>query len=235
MESIDIKAIFKLLWDKIWLLVLGLVVGALAMFGYTKLMVRPTYTSSVQFYCIGVPGAVSTSEMNARGTLAETYSKLLTSDVVLSPVAELLEGDMTVGKLRGMISVSVDGETGLLSVAITSGDPQLSVATCRYVIDVAPGKLNNITEGGKLKVISDTTGTIPSGSIPYSKNVTMGAIAGLALMVVLVILIDLLDTTVSDEQRLRQRLDVPILGEIPEFEHGTSKRNRYVYSYGRRK
>ena len=230
MENMDMRALLRLLWEKALWLVLGLVVGLLLMFGYTQFLVKPTYTTQVTFYCIGVPGTVSSSELNSRSSLAVTYADVIRGDQVLDVVAEALGGDMTSGQLTRMMSTAANGETGVLTIAMTSNDPQLSVHACRYVAELAPEVLNQITGGGKLNLVDDKTDETPAPYVPMTRNVALGALGGLLVAALIVILRDVMDNTVSDAQRMRQRLDVPILGEIPEFAASAQKRG---YVYGR--
>lgn len=67
-------------------------------------------------------------------------------------------------------------------------------------------------------------------SSPNTKrNTLLGAVLLLALSCGVTILVYLLDNTVKGEEDIRQRLDLPVLGEIPSFSLGTKEVRRHAH------
>ena len=54
-------------------------------------------------------------------------------------------------------------------------------------------------------------------------NSAVGGVVGLVIAVIIVLLRSLLDNTVKSEEELKDRFDVPVLGEIPDFYESKKK------------
>ena len=86
--SLDLSELLHLFVRKLWLIVLVSVVGVLAAFGVTKLMLTPQYTSSVQLYVSSSQSEqpITLNDINTAQKLVNTYTVIVQSDTVLEKV-----------------------------------------------------------------------------------------------------------------------------------------------------
>lgn len=228
MQELDIRAIMSALWRKINWIIISTAVFALVFGGYAKLFVKSTYRSEVQIYVsnqndISNSTGASTGGLTASQQLVNTYIVILEHDSVTSKIAAQLreQGDgyvMRPGAIRSAVEMSSVGETSMLKITATTTDPNLSKAICDSYLAVAPSELKDVTEIGTIKPM----GTEAKPGVKVGPNVfksaILGALIGLVLASVLVIVLYMLDNTVTGERELKRRLDVTVLGEVPSLE-----------------
>ena len=96
-------------------------------------------------------------------------------------------------------------------------DLTLTVDVCLAMSEVAPEVLSNIMGVAYVNPIGYPE--LPSGSSSpnVSKNVILGGFFGFVLSIGLVFALKFLNNTVDDEETLRNKFGIPVLGEIPVY------------------
>ena len=165
------------------------------------------YTASLDMYVNNnredtETGNRNQNDLNASQMLVDTYTVILENDAVLSQVAADL-GHITLDELKQALRFGPVGATEVLRISAETEDPQLSADICNAVAARAPEVLQ--------------------------RNTVFGALIFLALSVIAVVLRFALDTTVKGETDVKQRLNLPVLGEIPSFsQYGIKEGTRRV-------
>ena len=202
---------------------------------YTKYAITPMYRASLSF-CIFASerqnGAVSGNEITADNRLSSTVRYLLNSQPVTKAVSEELGGKISPDGIAGMISASVQADTQIINVYVTSANPQLACDVANAVAKVAPPVVLGLVEAGKITVVN--LPKVPTN--PYTpdvaNNVTGGFILGLLLSCAVVIAIAMLDTTIWQEEDLERSFNIPVLGTVPSITNAPSNSYR-SYEYRR--
>ncbi len=186
-----------------------------------KLILTPQYRSEVSLYVTHTDSAnnLNVNDINASQKLIDTYIVILQQDEVMAQVAN--EVALTMPCTYNQVTKSDfhvrPGNTWVLQVEAETDDPELSAAICNAVAKVAPEVLTEVVGAGTAKAI----GTAKAATTPSSPNVWMnsavGGVIGLVLSIVILLLRSLLDNTIKSEEDLKERYDVPILGEIPDL------------------
>lgn len=183
-----------------------------------------TYTSSVKIYILGY-SASSQEKLEQQGkdtssggdfglssTVAGDLTSLANSSKVKSRVSEQL-GIGNIGAYN--LTVSKEKNSRMMTIKATGKNPETTAevvnATAKVCAQVAVEQLNvdavNIIEEAK-------PATSPSG--PDRKKITLaGAGVGLFLILALIILRALLDTTIKSSDELKKIADFPVLAKIP--------------------
>ncbi|MBQ4612052.1 MAG: hypothetical protein IJB26_00720 [Clostridia bacterium] len=226
MQELDVRAIVGALLSKIkWILLSTVIVAAL--FGvYVKFCVPNTYKSEVQMYVSNINDLASSNGASASGlsasqVLVNEYIVILKNDAILSQVAAQLreQGDgyvMTNSAIRNSVKMSSVDETAMLNISVTTEDPDLSKAICDAFAAVAPVQLKEVMEMGTIKSMEPAKPGVKVGP-NITKNVLIGAVIGFALACVIVLVLYMMDNTVTGERELKRRLNVTVLGEVPSL------------------
>ncbi len=225
-QELDLRAILFALLRNIKWIVIAAVIGGLIGGCYAYFLIDPTYRSEFDMYVSNrsdfntghsnnnASGNISTSQ-----SLAQEYMAVLKNDMVLDKVSENLQKQgyfLSNGAIRGATGVASVNETATLRVSVITTDPKLSQAICKAISEEAPQMLNEILEMGSVKPLAPAKIGYKTGP-SLVKYAVAGAAAGAALVCVVVILVFMLDNTVTTERDLKKRLDVVVLGEIPSF------------------
>ncbi len=222
MQKVDLQTMLKLLLAKMRWLVLCAVVGAIAFGCFAKFCMPEKYTSGVSMYVSNIAdaaqqeAAATYSNLTSSEWLVLTYTDVLKYSASLEKVLPLLSRNVTVQQLSKMVSVTGIEGTAMMRIQVTADDPVFAAEVCNALAGVAPEILQNV-ESGSVRVIGKArNGAKTSPNIPRMAG--MGLLAGLGLSALFVVLRYLLDNTVKTEADLKARLQVPVLGAIPEFE-----------------
>lgn len=250
--EIDIISILRVLWKNMKWLIFGLLVGAVALFVVTKFFMTPKYTASVSLYVnnnteTSASAPININDINASQKLVSTYVVILEHDEVLQQVADKLMDEYTDAELEEYIGLTeVNGQkvlktdtlrkvltmgavnnTEVLDIKAETGNPVFSARICNLIAEIAPEVLQRVIKAGSVEVIGEATPVFEKSSPSTRNNVIIGALVGLIICVAAVIIRFLLDNTIKGEEDIKARFDVPILGEIPDFE--TMAKGGYGY------
>ena len=220
MEYIDLKSYFnKLLKNWLVILLCG-IIGASSAFIYSKFIATPMYSSSAKMNIYDVnQGGSSISTIQVTYEMLENCLVVLKDDITYEAVAEIVNGEMgtnySAGQISRYVSYSRVGETFFFTVRVTTPDPELSAVICNAVIAVAPELIVDYVANIPISALNDAKVNYNPVSPNTSKNVVLGLLVGLILVCGVLFLVVYFDRTVSDEEKFKEKYNIPILGIIP--------------------
>lgn len=235
--EIDLKEIFYVLWSRAWIIVIAGIVAGIIAFGYTYFGVTPLYQSSTSLYVNNIninsdATGYSSTQLEAAQGLADTYIVILESRSVIEDVIEETGLPYTYGQVKSMISASAVNETEIFKVVVTHPDPVIAAEIANAIADILPGKIAGIVEGSSVRVVDYAVVATDSSYPSYKKNVVIGLAIGLVLSAGMIVLLHLLNESITSEEYLtRTYEDIPLLAVIPDSA-GTKKSKYYKSYYG---
>ena len=190
---------------------------------YTVKFITPLYQASVSVYVNNSSGNqsvdyVTSSNLDASQKLVNTYINIAKSDRVLDLVAEKLNGDYTVKKLREMLSAAQVDKTEIFRIYITSPNAEEAARVANVMAEVAPKEISALVDGSSARIIDYAKVPEQRYSPSYSKNTLLGALIGCALAVAYLTAMHLLDVRIRDDEDLTALFDLPVLGQIPDVD-----------------
>lgn len=239
--EIDIRGLLTTILNRLWVIILiGVLVGGIV-FVYTKYFVSPQYVATTKVYILSKQDpdekTLTTSDIAFASYLAKDYEGLLTTSPVLEEVQKELNLDLDVDDLEKMITVSLEEDTRIMDISVTSTDPKMAKKIADKVREVANERLKEIMDGLEpvRSVDEAELPTIPS-SPNVSRNTMMGFIAGFGISLLVVIILFILDDTIKTADDIEKRLGVSVLAAIPlKSAESSSKNSSYGYGYGESK
>lgn len=247
-SEIDVFAILKAIWRKIWLVILAAVMGGLLLFFYSTFFITPVYQASALLYVnsssisIGSGSfSISAGELSTANRLISTYSVILKSRFTLEKIvekAELGKDHISAGQLSGMISSEAVNNTEVFRVTVRASQPELCEKIANTVADVLPERISDIMDGCSMRVVDYAVKPTVKSSPDITRNTTVGVLLGVAISCVVIILIELLDDQVHGSDFLTDMFQIPILAETPTLGSDANRKRskdkgyRYYYSSG---
>lgn len=206
----------------IWVVAVTLVSTVVA-WVYSTYFVTPIYSTSISVCVFSnertTPSSVTTSELTADASIANTYQVLITSQPVLNAVSEDLAEkygyNISPDILRNMITAEVQKNTQIINVYIRGAKPQMIADIGNSLADVGPNVLNELARGGEMVAVDHAKVPTAPAYPNIASNTTVGLVLGLLLSCSVVILIALLDTTIWREDDLERAFNIPVLGSVP--------------------
>jgi len=219
------------------LLILGTAAGAAYSFAQT-----PMYRSSAQLYVSVRSEGAATGDLVQGTTFARqivaSYVDVVPTALVLQPVIDDLNLDLTLGQLAGRVSADAPLNTVNINITATDPDPDQAAA----IADATAASLTNAvqttlerpaTDGGASPVQLTTVqpAVVPTSPVSPNTNlnIALGALLGLAAGIGIAVLRTVLDTRVRTLHDIEQLTTAPMLGGIA-FDPEASKRPLIVHA-----
>ena len=211
----------------IWIVLLTLLGGAGA-YALSRWAITPVYTAEASMCVIAGKRdstAVTSNDIAADNSLANTYRVLLTSQPVMEQVNEKLGGGYSVTGLSGMVQAEVASNAQILYIKVRSSDPQRSIRIAEALLEVAPQTVPALAGGGEVKAV-DHALSAPKTAPSVKNNVIVGLIGGAAASFALFVVLALFDTTLWREEDIERLFPYPVLGCIPAMDGTDGKAQR---------
>lgn len=230
--EIDVKRLLWVLWRRAWIILLVAALAGGLGYGYARFFITPTYAATTRLYVnnnyVDSPG-FSSSQITAAQDLANTYMVILESRSVLEKVREQINLGYTYGQLKNMISAYSVDETEVFEVRVTCVDYRHAAIIANGIAEVLPEKIATVVEGSSVRVVDYAVENPNPVGPNHQSFLLLGMALGFAVSTIILVVLELLDTTIYSEEYLTQTYEnLPLLTVIP----GTaSTRNGYYKGY----
>lgn len=215
--ELSIFEILNLLRRNIKLIVALTLIGGLLTYGYSKLMIAPTYQSSATVF---IQPKVNQNQVNytdllTNQKLIDTYTQIAKSNLVMNEVYPyFIRKGMDKTAIVNAISVSSIKDTEIIKFTVITKDPGISSDVTNKLVSVFIEKVNSIMQLDNLKIIDTAVRNEKAVGPASLRNGIIGALVGLMLAIGIVFLRYLLDNTFKNAQDVERYLGLPVLGEI---------------------
>lgn len=214
-----IKEILELILKRMILIIISLFAGLIISFIVSKFIIKPSYTASVQLYVIPSDSetSVSLNELNYAQKVVTTYISFLNTNVFYEKIQEDTKLDYSINQLKKMTSAKIINNTEIFQISVTSFSAEDSYTLAESMERLAPQLIKSIKPSAMISVVDPVVfPNRPSGPNTI-KNTIIGGMLGLAAMVVVIFLVEILDVRINNKEDLIENYQLPVLGEIPNF------------------
>lgn len=218
--EIDVLYLLRKLWSKKFFIVfVGLLVGTIALLG-SVFFIKPKYTSTTRIYVVSRSSdtALTNQDLQAGSYLVNDYKEVITSSEVLSSVIDQEKLSMSAGQLSGEIAVNIPTDTRVISISVTDTDAQRACDIANTVREVAAEKIKAVTKVDDVTTLESATKPSHPSSPNVKKNAAIGALAGIFLVVVGILVAEVLDDRVRRPEDIEEVLGMTLLGVVPDVD-----------------
>lgn len=221
--EIDLLVLFKVLWQKMWLIILVAVFCCTSACVLTRLFITPTYESGFTAFINNKSDptsqtSVTNADTSASESLANTYAEILKSRPMLEATSKLTGIKKTYSELSGMVTTKIQANTQLVDVKVASDSPEEAFYLAKTISEIAPGYLSDIVEGSSMKVVAKPVLNSNPVSPNIVKNGMLGAVLGAFLAAIIILLVELTDTRIKSPSELEETYGYSVMGTIPTVE-----------------
>lgn len=221
-EPMEIKDYLEIIRKKIWLIILFTTAAALAggIFSYyyldkvystsTTLMVSKKWeeqTAPIQY-----------NDILLNQKLVKTYSEIAKSDRILNKVVERMDVNISPGVIRAMMNISSVNDTEIIRITVSGTDRIFITDLANTVAQVFIEEIVNIMKMDNVQLIDPAK--VPSYPISPrpTQNIAIAGFVGMMVAVGIIFLMHYLDNTIKTPEDIQERLGLPVLGAIPDFD-----------------
>ena len=218
--EIDVLYLLRKLWSKkFFIIFVGLLVGTIALLG-SVFFIKPKYTSTTRIYVVSRSSdtALTNQDLQAGSYLVNDYKEVITSSEVLSSVIDQEKLSMSAGQLSGEIAVNIPTDTRVISISVTDTDAQRACDIANTVREVAAEKIKAVTKVDDVTTLESATKPSHPSSPNVKKNAAIGALAGIFLVVVGILVVEVLDDRVRRPEDIEEVLGMTLLGVVPDVD-----------------
>lgn len=221
--DIDLHRLINAVFTRIKIIVSFAIAFGISAFLLSNFVITPKYAATITM-CVNnnktmASDTLDFNDVNAGIALVPTISKLIQSYNIVDEVAAKTQDLGYVSDdILAMMGISSIDETQILALNIVNPNPEHANIIANAFADVIPGKINDLMEGSSVKIVDESVipeKPVSPNAIKYS---VYGFIFGGFIGVLLAILLELLDTTIKNEDELINLYpNLPVLGVIPDF------------------
>lgn len=218
--EIDVLYLLRKLWSKkFFIIFVGLLVGTIALLG-SVFFIKPKYTSTTRIYVVSRSSdtSLTNQDLQAGSYLVNDYKEVITSSEVLSSVINQEKLSMSTGELSKEIAVTIPTDTRVISIAVTDTDAQRACDIANTVRQVAAEKIKAVTKVDDVTTLESATKPSHPSSPNVKKNAAIGALAGVFLAIVGILVAEVLDDRVRRPEDVEEVLGMTLLGVVPDID-----------------
>lgn len=218
--EIDVLYLLRKLWSKKFFIVfVGLLVGTITLLG-SVFFIKPKYTSTTRIYVVSRSSdtSLTNQDLQAGSYLVNDYKEVITSSEVLSSVINQEKLSMSASELSKDIAVTIPTDTRVISISVTDTDAQRACDIANTVREVAAEKIKAVTKVDDVTTLESATKPSHPSSPNVKKNAAIGALAGVFLAIVGILVAEVLDDRVRRPEDVEEVLGMTLLGVVPDID-----------------
>ncbi len=243
-NEFSIYHIFRLFVKNFFILLLTAILFGVANFCYCEFKLQERYSASGSILVNngGVTGGtqnnnqyanngtVNNGDITASINLIKTVENLLSRDDDLyESLSKKLDGKYQPEQLKRYASIAkADDYSMIINVNFELPNQNDAQKITNIFLELTPDVIKANFDGADAKIVERSKGA----SKTYPRTFFSTAIAmviGAVLAFIIVYIISLFNTTIKSEEEFKERYNIPVLGDIPDF--ATAKSGKYAKSY----
>ena len=219
MREMTVSEIFKMLLAHIKLIIIVSIVAALGAYIYADNFIPKTYSASTKI-CIKINSESQGDDYDDNGKINSgsiTSSTNLANNSIniLTYAEEMLD----VIKPGYSHSINCVNESNVLNITVTGGDPVVCAEVANAMRYKAPDVLSEYYTDAEAMPIGREASPPGAHSAPnQTRYAVLGLLGGLIISALIAIVIEVIDTTIKSDDDLYKMYDVPVVGEIIDFD-----------------
>ena len=234
--TIDLLELGRLIWKNIWIVLIGIVVGAVLSFLVTKIFITPKYQATSTIYILSKSTSItSLADLQIGSQLAGDFEIIATTREVIEQVIENEKLDKSYEELKKAIKVTNPSNTHMLRIAVTDKDPQLAARISNALADELREEIAEVMNTDRPSTVEKAVVPERPSSPSVKRNTVLGALV-LAVLVILIIVIRYLsDDTIKDDDDVRKYLELDTLAQFPIMKDMKNSINTVARKQSKRK
>ena len=223
MEEINLTDLFKYFISKILIIILITIFFGLIGSMYSLFIQTPMYKSKTTLLLANVTTFDSnanastglTADITLNQKLVSTYREIITSKKVLNQVIKKLELNYEYEQLKKMITVDSVSNTEIISVTVTSANPEKASQIANEVANTFCDVIVTIYQIQNVNIIDKAEISETPYNVNMLKQVIIYLLLGCVFGCAVVFVIYYFDTTVKSKEEIEEKVGLPVLGIIP--------------------
>ena len=237
--SLSLQEFWNVFVHRIWAILLVAFLLVAGLFFFSTEIMAPMYKSTATLYILrqkdGRDYVYTQSDFSLAKDVVSDCNYVLKSQEVLELVISKLGLNTSSAELANQISVYNPDNTRFLEVSAVTTDPQLSKAVVDCLCEVSAEIITQSMGFDQANIYSYGSVNESRSNVFGIKTYVLVGVLAAAGMYFLFLLQQIMNTSLRTEQDVEKYLGISVLGDIPNYNHSTSRndKNGKYYRYGR--
>lgn len=238
MEEIDLKELFTFIKEKLWIVIMVLVITSCITVIYLFNFKKPVYKSSTTYILISnnvnqdfVQG-ITTTDLTLNEKLIETYKEVIKSRNILEKVIEKLDlqEETTTEKLANCVTVQQVSTSSMIKITVSYDNPNMAQKIASVIGEEFSNEIQNLYNMNNISMIDKPlVPASPSNSSNLKEIVVING-GGLVISLMIIFLIFYFDNTIKGAEQIEEKIKLPILGNVPTISK-SKNRDKDIITY----
>lgn len=226
-EEINFVKIMEIILRLWWLVLVFAVIGGLVGFSASTFLMAPKYTSVAKVYVDGSQrsdnSGVNMNDLTTNARLVSTYIEILCSDTYMNQIASKAKEENSKYNLTGTdikrdITMGSANETEILEIKYSDISPERARDVLQILLDNAQKEITRIVPGCRVNIVDRANLPVATSSPNTKQNTFIGIFIGVVFGVAAILIKEILDNRIKDEDDLKNKYNIPVLGIIPNLD-----------------
>lgn len=224
MEEIDLKELFTFVKSKIGLLIT--ITASICILGciYGLFIQKPMYQSYTTVILSGKETTITQSDVTLFKNLVNTYAEIVKSRRVLDQVIEELGLDMSYEELSGKITVSAVNNTEIIKISVNDRDAIKAKNIANVTANYFTKEIVDLYNMDNVEILDEAIEEEKPYNINITKQTVIYFMLGFVLAAGVLFIIYYFDRTVKSIEQVEQKIKLPILGGVQEYNRGAKRK-----------
>ena len=176
-QYIDMLEVFELFKSKLLFVIIAAIIGGGIAGAVTYFLIEPKYSSTSELYIVSASSdsVVNLSDLQIGTNIAPDYTHLIMTRSMSEMVIQSLSLPYTSTELRRMISVANPTGTRIITITVTTTDPQESATIANEIAKIGVVWLPKVMNSNAPNIFEDAIPAKAPSSPSLKKNIAIGA------------------------------------------------------------
>ena len=225
--EIDLFQILGIIKKNLILFLLICIVTAAGGYSFSKFLLPEKFSAEAKIIIVkdnnSSNSSVTYSDVQLSQKLTDTYTQIIMSEAISDLVINRLDlknkYDIDTEKYGKIVACKAVDQTEVMSIAVTTADPDLSAKIANEIVNVFISKIYDIMEIQNVSVLNYAKVPTKKSEPSCFKWSAIGGCIGLLICGLICLIKLFTDTKLKTEEEVKAIFDsYPIIGSIPDFE-----------------
>ncbi len=228
-EEINLVKIFEIILRLWWVILIFALCGVLIAFSISSFFITPLYTSNAKVYVSGSQkseaSSININDINLSQRLVGTYIEILKGNSFLEDVALNYntqrpngESPISAGQIKRNLDMSSANETEILQIKYSDTSPEKAQKILEVLLESAPEEITRVIRGCQISIVDYADVPVDTSYPNVEQNTFIGFFLGVVFGVAVVFFKELFDTRIKDDDDLKKRYGMAVLGMVPNLD-----------------
>lgn len=231
-EEISFHEIFLIVKKHLLKIMVWCFLGVVLLSAYTFFFVTPIYQSTSKIVVNQKQNSnqvITGTDIQTNLSLINTYQSIIKEPIILEPVIEQMNGELTLNELRNKITVDIESDSLVFGVSIKDENPYIASEISNAITDSFAENIGAILDVQNVTILSVGEPNLQPISPNIILNIAAGGVVGLMFGFCIALYTEYRDKTVKEEKFI-ETLGWVHLGSVLEMSLDEVKNTRITNS-----